>query len=76
MTERFAALEGEVTARLASIESEYRGLMKKLFVRTGASIVAARSAGKRADDLSGKISTLEATMARLLETLLERKLIE
>jgi hypothetical protein len=75
MTERFAALEGETTARLASVESEHRESMKKLVIRTGASIVAAQSAGKRADELAAKVERLEAEFDRLTSALLDQKVI-
>jgi hypothetical protein len=62
----------ETTARLAGVENAHRNLL----TRTGASIVAAQSAGKRVDEQANKIAALEETMSRLLETLLARKLIE
>jgi hypothetical protein len=48
---------------------------KSLLVRCAANALAQKKETARADDLADKVATLETTMAKLLEALLERKVI-
>ena len=75
MAERIVALENKLTARVAGIADNHRGAIEKLITRTGASIVAARSADKRTAELGNRVAAIEETLSRLWGTLIEQKII-
>ncbi len=67
---------GGVAERLAALEGEHKKMARSLFVRCAANVIVIKKEAARADDLARKVETLEATMAKLIGALLERKVID
>ena len=67
---------GDVREALAALEGEHRKATKSLFIRASANHLAARKQAKLVEEQAGKIATMEAAMAKLIGTLLDRKIIE
>jgi hypothetical protein len=67
---------GQVREALAAFEIEHKKAVKNVVIRCAANALAAKKESSRGDALETKIGMIEQTLARLLDSLLSRKIIE
>jgi hypothetical protein len=67
---------GALREELAALAAAHKETTTSLMIRRAANVIAAKAEAKRSDELANKVATLEKTMAKLIGTLIERKLIE
>jgi hypothetical protein len=75
---RMAGVAGQIattTSQVATLEESYRKTSKNLTVRCAMTAVLLKKETARADELAGKVATLEAALEQLTDALLQRKVI-